>query len=610
MHFRRTLLPQFHLRSIWCAVLWVIVPLGIRAQDQTLSDSLEAIYLAGEFTFADELSLLKTLAEEQGDVDKKIRYAELLIRIARERDSTHYVYSGFLQKGNALRLKGDLTLALESLFDAAKIATDAKQDHELGLANVAIADVYSTMGNHERAVRYYHEAIDQLAATNDSVNLASAYLNAGDEYFNHGDLDTALIYFESSGKIFDALDYELGVAYNKGNIGLVHAQSGAHDLAEKNIAEAVDMLERLGDYYPISVYLTFMSDIYLEKNESGRALEFAEQSLQLAQAYGLKDQISSAYLKLSEIYEQLGETEKALQYYRDHVTYKDSVTNITSVQEMADMRADYEVTQKQLEVDLLQAQKKSQALILVLISIALLIIGGFAVFLHRRNVFVKRTNAIIQGERDRSDKLLLNILPEETAHELKEHGKVQARRYEEVTVLFTDFKAFTAFAETATPERLVEAVNYYFSKFDEIITKYRLEKIKTIGDAYMAAAGLPFPEEDSAVRMVKAAMEMAEFVHHAKDDLTIEEARFDVRIGMNTGPVVAGVVGTKKFAYDIWGDTVNIAARMETLSHAGMINISESTYRRVGHHFNCVYRGEIEVKNRGMLKMYFVKGEK
>jgi len=176
--------------------------------------------------------------------------------------------------------------------------------------------------------------------------------------------------------------------------------------------------------------------------------------------------------------------------------------------------------------------------------------------------------------------------------------------------LFTDFNGFTHYAENLSPEKLVESVNFYFSKFDEIIEKHGLEKIKTIGDAYMCACGIPFPDESHALKTVQAAMEITDFVAETRQLNSFKETSFEIRLGINTGPVVAGVVGTKKFAYDIWGDTVNIASRLESNSESGKINISESTYELIKDTFDCEYRGEIDVKNKGLMKMYFVNSTK
>jgi len=297
-------------------------------------------------------------------------------------------------------------------------------------------------------------------------------------------------------------------------------------------------------------------------------------------------------------------------YYKAHITFRDSVLNVNNVQQMADLRTNHEVSQKQIEVDLLDQQRKNQRNIAIATAIGMILIGIMAIGLFRRNNFIRKTKKIIEEERDRSDNLLLNILPEETAAELKQNGAVKAKRYDSVTVLFTDFKGFTNYSEKLSPEALVETVSFYFSKFDDIVEKHGLEKIKTIGDAYMCAGGLHCKTEDHAKRMILAAMEIVAFVDETKSDGSASELTFDIRIGINTGPVVAGVVGTKKFAYDIWGDTANVASRMETMSEPGKINIGENTYMIVKDTFQCDYRGEIEVKNRGSMKMYFVKNTK
>ncbi|HSF44537.1 MAG TPA: adenylate/guanylate cyclase domain-containing protein, partial [Chitinophagaceae bacterium] len=230
--------------------------------------------------------------------------------------------------------------------------------------------------------------------------------------------------------------------------------------------------------------------------------------------------------------------------------------------------------------------------------------------LFQRYKFTQEANKIIEAEKKRSDTLLLNILPEETAQELKQNGKVLAKKFQSVTVMFTDFQGFTQYATYLEPEVLVSTVDFYFSKFDQIIEKYGLEKIKTVGDSYMCAGGLPFPSEDHAFKMIQAAMEIEQFICETQNDPTNDKIRLNIRIGINTGPVVAGIVGTKKFAYDIWGDTVNIASRMESNSLPGKINISENTYQLVKDLVDVEYRGELHVKNRGAMKMYFINRQK
>ncbi len=221
---------------------------------------------------------------------------------------------------------------------------------------------------------------------------------------------------------------------------------------------------------------------------------------------------------------------------------------------------------------------------------------------------VKKATHTIIKEKNKSDELLLNILPADVAEELKETGAAEAKYMENVTVLFTDFKGFTEYSEKLSAEKLVAEINFCFSAFDLIMQKFGIEKIKTIGDAYMAAGGLPKANTTHAFDVINAAFEIQYFMaKHKAEKLAAGELFFDIRIGIHTGPVVAGIVGVKKYAYDIWGDTVNTASRMESNSEVGKINISKSTYDIVHEHYNCIHRGKIAAKGKGEIDMYFVE---
>jgi class 3 adenylate cyclase len=224
-----------------------------------------------------------------------------------------------------------------------------------------------------------------------------------------------------------------------------------------------------------------------------------------------------------------------------------------------------------------------------------------------RTLEVERQKEIIEAAKLQSDNLLLNILPDEIAEELKRFGRSYARKHTQVSVLFADIKGFTALAETLTPEKLVNSLDEVFRAFDNIVDKYDMEKIKTIGDAYMCACGLPRSDNENAIKAVKAAIDMQEFMHGFGLARRIQNLpAMEVRIGIHTGPVIAGVVGSRKFAYDIWGDTVNLASQMEQHGDVGKINISASTYALVKDSFACFERGKIEVKIKGGVDMYFV----
>jgi adenylate cyclase len=259
----------------------------------------------------------------------------------------------------------------------------------------------------------------------------------------------------------------------------------------------------------------------------------------------------------------------------------------------------------------LREQRAQRNLILALsIFVVLLAVGIFLRFRETKayNAQLEDKNDQIAQEKKRSDDLLLNILPAKVAEELKETGKAKARSYAQASVLFTDFEGFTKISGVIQPEQLVEALDQCFRAFDEIAEEFGLEKIKTIGDAYMAAGGIPQPTPDHPEKVVQAALRMQEFLN----DWNAEREReglpgFPARMGIHSGPIIAGVVGVRKFAYDIWGKTVNIAARMESTGEPGKVNISEATKSLLDPRFNCTPRGEIEVKNLGKMAMYFVE---
>ena len=231
--------------------------------------------------------------------------------------------------------------------------------------------------------------------------------------------------------------------------------------------------------------------------------------------------------------------------------------------------------------------------------------------LKKMNEELEHQRQLLLEERKKTDELLDNILPHYVSNQLKSIGYAKPRSYKTATVMFTDFKGFTKACENLAPEQIVTYLHTFFSKFDDIVVEHYVEKIKTIGDAYMCVGGIPLRNRSNPFDVVLAGLEIQDFIKNLDmHDPEKKLPRWTLRVGIHTGPLVAGVVGKIKFAYDVWGDTVNIAKRMESACEPGRVNISYTTYEKIKDYFDCEYRGKIEVKNRGAIDMYFVNGLK
>ncbi|HYC30064.1 MAG TPA: adenylate/guanylate cyclase domain-containing protein, partial [Chitinophagaceae bacterium] len=321
-----------------------------------------------------------------------------------------------------------------------------------------------------------------------------------------------------------------------------------------------------------------------------------------AEAMGQRTDLAIYYKALAETRSLQGDPAAAYGYLLDYTALHDSLFSAKNNFVIAGLESERERVLKEKLNQLQNTRKRNERLAFIA---GILLLAGIIAMILRNYRKQRALNKSLADEKERSENLLLNILPQEVAEELKINGTTTARYYDDVTVFFTDFVNFTRAGERMTTQKLVAELHTCFKAFDEIITKYNIEKIKTIGDAYLAVSGLPVTDSRHAENVMKATIEIRDFILRRRQELGNDT--FEVRIGIHSGPVVAGIVGARKFAYDIWGDTVNTAARMEQKSEAGKINISQSTFDLVKDKYICSYRGEIEAKNKGMMKMYFVE---
>lgn len=536
-----------------------------------------------------------------------------------------------------------------ALFDSIKFKP--------GIANILsnLGVTYFNAGDDTKAIDYYLQSLRISEEINDKMGIGRALNNIGGVYNNKpATEDKALEYFLKALAIFEELEYPDGIAIVSMNVGEIYFKEKLFDSAIKYFETSLTIYEESVD---ATFPLTFLGSIYAEKNQFVKSYEYHNKSVQIAEGLNAKfelaqsliglaetqrmegkisqsiksyeqaikfgeevnakKELKDAYDALSTMYASRGDYRKAFEYKTQLIGIKDSLYNNDNDKKIQQLQFNFDIEKKEAEIDLLNKDKalqdatiQRQKIINYAAGISGVLFLIVAVGSYSRYKFVKKTNKIIKHERDRSKELLLNILPEETAKELETSGHAKTRYYESVTVLFTDFKGFSTIAGKLKPQELVAELNDYFGKFDEIVEQFGLEKIKTIGDAYMCAGGIPVVNNTHPLNAVKAALAMQEYMQKKIAERKLKgEQGWELRVGIHTGPIVAGVVGKKKYAYDIWGDTVNIASRMESSGEPGRVNISSTTYSFIKDQYECIHRGKISAKNIGEVDMYFVERE-
>lgn len=518
----------------------------------------------------------------------------------------------------SLHTRGKYPEALEFYQKALKLNKElnAKSPLASTLSNIGI--LYEKMKDYDKAIEYYEESLKIRREINNQKGIAIALNNIGNIYDIRSDKEKALEHYQESLEIRKSINDLKGSAGVLHNIGGIYKDLGNYNKAVDYIGESILLREELNDLRGLAKGHYVLGGIHQQKNQLSEALDHCMKSREIALKSENIETRRVACRCLYEVNKAIGQPLKALEFFEEYNAIEDSLKLEETNKKLREMEL-----KKQAEVDslekaeeMLKVQLIHQEAIgrkdkfrnrLIIAGISILII---ALALYGRVRYVKRSKDQIAAEKERSDELLLNILPEKVAEQLKKSGKAEAQRFDEVTVLFSDFVGFTKIAESMEPEQLVEEINICFMAFDEIVNKYNIEKIKTIGDAYMAAGGLPVPGKDSAERVVRAALEMQEFITDLSNKReSLNEPAFRMRVGIHTGPVVAGIVGSKKFQYDIWGDTVNTASRMESNGIINEVNISETTFKNMGDQSKLSFeeRKEVPVKGKGMMKMYLVK---
>lgn len=501
--------------------------------------------------------------------------------------------------------QGDDAKALEYYLKSLKPAEEIKDTLRIVTALINIGAVYfNKPATHQRALEYYERALPLCIAIEDKEAIGMVTVNLGEIYFEKKNYERALDFFNQSVRAFAGSE---NTPYSLNNIGKVYAEMRRYDDAIKYHEEALEAATKLESKNDMALIYLGIAQTLEKKGDVKKSLENYIKARDLASETNATYQLKDIYQGMALAYSELKDFGNAFKYQSLLIALKDTIYNINTDKKLGTLSFNYEIEKKESQINLLtKDQEIKEQIIQKQKLVRNGFIGGFTVVMVFAGIFFMQRNRISK-EKKRSDELLLNILPEETAEELKATGSAKAKSFDSVSVLFTDFKNFTQASEILSPEELVAEINYCYSEFDKIITSHKLEKIKTIGDAYMCAGGLPAASNTHPIDIVSAGLAMVDFIEKNKQHrISQGKPYFELRCGIHTGPVVAGVVGTKKFAYDIWGDTVNTASRMESSGEVGRVNISGATFELVKNKFACTHRGKVKAKNKGEIDMYFV----
>ncbi|HQW42288.1 MAG TPA: adenylate/guanylate cyclase domain-containing protein [Flavobacteriales bacterium] len=577
---------------------------------------------ANKSGMATVLGNIGVVYEKQNDYPKALEYFQSALQVDEQLSNAKGVAR---HRGNMARVYIELSeypRALQDLQRALTINERYGNARSLAINLTSIGNVYDHMHDLPKALEYYQRALSINERSGYERNMAGNLTDIGGIHYDLADFPKALEYHQKALIIHEELGDRSGMAASFGNIGIAYQALAdfpkALEYAQRSLAISRELDDKYGlqcDLGNIGIWYSTAPDAVMRSmgidpdKKYQLAETYLDSCMQLSKELNMLDEEKKNWGHFSDLYEKQGDFAKAYAAYKKYILLRDSIQGEEAKKQITRKEMQYEFDKKEALAKVEQ-EKKDQRARMVRNTIG----GGLAFAVLFLGVVWRQRNKIAKARR-RSDELLLNILPEEVAEELKEKGSAEAVHIDQVTVLFTDFKGFTAMSEQLTPKELVRDIHECFSAFDHIMAKHGIEKIKTIGDAYMAAGGLPTPNTTHATDVINAALEMRDFIAEGKALKTAKGLPyFEIRIGVHTGPVVAGIVGVKKFAYDIWGDTVNTASRMESSGEVGQVNISEATYDLVKDAstslgtpaFTFTPRGKVLAKGKGELEMYFV----
>lgn len=524
------------------------------------------------------------------------------ITLAEQSGQKILLLKGLFEMSGMYNLLGDYPKSMEYAIQAERIAREIGDPMWKGQAILRMGVIHNYAGDTEKALRNYEEALTMAKIAKDTPTISNVLSSKAIILCIGGNCQAAVGLFQTCISLAKASGDFPALAKYYSNLGNTKLYLNQPQSAYEDFQTSIQIARRIGDHVQLALSLGNTAFALNDLKRYPDAIAYVIRSIDTAAIVGSLDDLNVGWQLLSELYAKTGQYEKAYDAVLNYEKFKDSLavddkkSKIRNLEQKLEFRKREEVEKAKNEATL-QKQVWMRNVFIAGFALALLFAG---VFLFQR----KKT----EKQRQRSEELLLNILPKEIAEELKSNGSAKAQQFDPVSVLFLDIVGFTKIAQAMSPQELVSELDTLYSRFDDIVNKHGLEKIKTVGDAYMAVCGLPQSNPAHALNTIRAAIDIIAFTkEYAIARLAQKHEPFEIRAGIHSGPVVAGIVGKTKFAYDIWGDTVNTAARMEQNSEPGKINISGETYTLVATKVKANYRGKIEAKNKGAVDMYYVE---
>lgn len=554
-----------------------------------------SFYKRNYFNYEDSAIKSIKILKDIFNKSKKINYSKGII------ESSFYL-------GNCYTMLSKPNEAIKYYYISLKNAEYHKNIIGIARAKMGIGLVYYSQNNYQNSIEFFIGSLrinlkqKEISRSSTQFYLIGLSLNSLKKY------DEAKSYLDSAIAIKEKIKDFKGI--NECMMGIADNFKGINqiDTALKLYNYLLKQFILQNESVPISLIYSSLAEIYLNKNEINTALKYSNESIKYSE-------IVKSYLPKLKAYEinnkillKKNDYKNAFSSYLKYQLIKDSIQNKDFISQISIANAKYHFEkeqtalkaqqQKQKYEHEIEIKNKNRRQLLLIAILSVLFIIALIILISYRGVNIQKKI---------SESLLLNILPLETTLELKKYGRSIPKIHNGATIMFCDVKNFSTIAEKLSPEQIVEMLDTYFKQFDKIIGQRDIEKIKTIGDAYMCVGGLHGKTSKAVIDIVNSSIEFLKFsIQIEKSMLEKYGHAFYFRVGIHTGNVISGVVGETKYSYDIWGDDVNIAARMEQNSKPGNINISESTYNLIKNDFDCTSRGKIPIKNRGAIAMYFV----